>query len=145
MPPRRNKVKFQIMEFERGRIISLRVGGFFYHAIGARVQIKTSTVIRIWKQGTDEHRATRKTGSRRLKVASARDVRHLRFMAVNNRSASSRQLAVRWSTATCVLMLASSIRRRLLHQCIASKGRFHTRSPSRQNIGGCVCKRALEH
>ncbi|GFW37930.1 transposable element Tcb2 transposase [Trichonephila clavipes] len=37
-------------------------------------------------------------------------------MAVNDRTASSRQLAARWSTATGVLMSASSIRRRLLHR-----------------------------
>ncbi|GFU79842.1 transposable element Tcb2 transposase [Trichonephila clavipes] len=36
-------------------------------------------------------------------------------MAVNDRTASSRQLEARWSTATGVLMSASSIRRRLLH------------------------------
>ncbi|GFV71860.1 transposable element Tc1 transposase [Trichonephila clavipes] len=37
-------------------------------------------------------------------------------MAVNDRTASSRQLAARWSTATGVLISASSIRRRLLHR-----------------------------
>ncbi|GFU51897.1 uncharacterized protein TNCV_3734061 [Trichonephila clavipes] len=37
-----------------------------------------------------------------------RDDRHLLRMAVNERTASSRQLAARWSTATGVLMLASS-------------------------------------
>ncbi|GFV23410.1 transposable element Tcb2 transposase [Trichonephila clavipes] len=37
-------------------------------------------------------------------------------MAVNDHTASSRQLAARWSTATGVLMSASSIRRRLLHR-----------------------------
>ncbi|GFU77161.1 transposable element Tcb1 transposase [Trichonephila clavipes] len=37
-------------------------------------------------------------------------------MAVNDRTASSRQLAVLWSTATRVLMPASSIHRRLLHR-----------------------------
>ncbi|GFW56909.1 transposable element Tcb1 transposase [Trichonephila clavipes] len=36
-------------------------------------------------------------------------------MAVNERKASSRQLAARWSTATDVLMSASSIRRRQMH------------------------------
>ncbi|GFV50638.1 transposable element Tcb2 transposase [Trichonephila clavipes] len=36
-------------------------------------------------------------------------------MVVNDRTASSRQLEGSWSTATGVLMLASSIRRRLLH------------------------------
>ncbi|GFV62718.1 transposable element Tcb2 transposase [Trichonephila clavipes] len=37
-------------------------------------------------------------------------------MVVNDRTVSSRQLAASWSTATGVLMSASSIRRRLLHR-----------------------------
>ncbi|GFX84584.1 transposable element Tcb1 transposase [Trichonephila clavipes] len=37
-------------------------------------------------------------------------------MVMNDRTASYRQLAVRWSTATDILMSASSIRRRLLHR-----------------------------
>ncbi|GFT11601.1 transposable element Tc1 transposase [Trichonephila clavipes] len=37
-------------------------------------------------------------------------------MAVNDSTASSRQLAARWSTATGILTLASSIRQRLLHR-----------------------------
>ncbi|GFY36239.1 transposable element Tcb2 transposase [Trichonephila clavipes] len=37
-------------------------------------------------------------------------------MAVNDRTASSRQLAARWSTVAGVLMSVSSIRRRLLHR-----------------------------
>ncbi|GFS84112.1 transposable element Tcb2 transposase [Trichonephila clavipes] len=44
-------------------------------------------------------------------------------MAVNDRRASSRQLAALWSTATSVLISASSIRRRLLHRGL------HTRVP----------------
>ncbi|GFX84585.1 uncharacterized protein TNCV_723931 [Trichonephila clavipes] len=66
IPPRRNKEKFQdLMEFERERIIGIREGGFSYHAIGARVQRNSSTVMRVWKQLTDEHRTTQKTGSGR--------------------------------------------------------------------------------
>ncbi|GFT94082.1 hypothetical protein TNCV_1078871, partial [Trichonephila clavipes] len=37
-------------------------------------------------------------------------------MVLNVRTASFRQLAARWSTATGVLMSVSSIRRRLLHR-----------------------------
>ncbi|GFV68314.1 transposable element Tcb1 transposase [Trichonephila clavipes] len=44
------------------------------------------------------------------------DDRHLLRMTMNDRAASSRQLAARWSTATGVLKSASSIRRRLLHR-----------------------------
>ncbi|GFU38295.1 transposable element Tc1 transposase [Trichonephila clavipes] len=62
-----------------------------------------------------------KTGSGRRKVTSARDDRHLSRMAVNDRTASSWQLAARWSTATGVLMSASSIRRRLLHRGLRAR------------------------
>lgn len=122
MPPRRNRVKFQqLTEFERGRIIGLREGGFSYREIAARVQRNSSTVMRVWKQWTEENRTTRKTGSGRRKVTSARDDRHLVRMAVTDRTASSRQLAARWSTATGVLMSASSIRRRLLHRGLCAR------------------------
>ncbi|GFW15213.1 transposable element Tc3 transposase [Trichonephila clavipes] len=70
----------------------------------------------VWKQWTDEYQTTRKTGSGRRKVTSARDDRHLLRMAMNDYTASSRQLAARCSTATGVLMSASSIRRRLLYR-----------------------------
>ncbi|GFW21763.1 transposable element Tc1 transposase [Trichonephila clavipes] len=68
--------------------------------------------MRVWKQWTDEHR---KTGSGRRKVTSARYDRHLLHKVVNDRTASSRQSAARWSTATGVLMSTSSIPRHLLH------------------------------
>ncbi|GFT43486.1 uncharacterized protein TNCV_815311 [Trichonephila clavipes] len=56
MPPRRNMEKFQeLTEFKRGRIFGLQEGGFSYREIGARVQQKSSTVMRVWKQWTDEH------------------------------------------------------------------------------------------
>ncbi|GFY27342.1 transposable element Tc1 transposase [Trichonephila clavipes] len=111
MPPRRNKEKFQqLTKLERGKIIGLQEGGFSYRAIRARVQRNSSTVMRVWEQWTDEHRITRKTGNGRRKVTSARDDRHLLCMAVNDSTASSRQLVARWSTATGVLMSASSFR-----------------------------------
>ncbi|GFV34576.1 transposable element Tcb2 transposase [Trichonephila clavipes] len=72
--------------------------------------------MRVLKQWTDEHRTARKIGSGRWKVTSARDDRLLLHMAVNDHTVSSRQLAARGSTATGVLMSASSIRRRLLHR-----------------------------
>ncbi|GFV13153.1 transposable element Tc1 transposase [Trichonephila clavipes] len=42
-------------------------------------------------------------------------------MVVNHLTASSKQLAARWSTATGVLMSASSIRRRLLHRGLRAR------------------------
>ncbi|GFU83004.1 transposable element Tcb2 transposase [Trichonephila clavipes] len=70
-----------------------------------------------------------KMGSGRRKVTSARDGRHLLRITVNDRAASSSQLATRLSTATGVLMSASSIRRRLLHRGLRAKGCLYTRSP----------------
>ncbi|GFS96691.1 uncharacterized protein TNCV_4754041 [Trichonephila clavipes] len=138
MPPRRYKEKFQqLTEFERERIIGLREG-FSYRAIRASEQRNSFTVIRAWKQWTEEHRTTRKTGSGRRKATSACDDRRLLRMAVNDRTASSRQLAARWSTATGVLMAASSIRRRLLHRGLCARVSLY-RLPSRQTIDGCVC------
>ncbi|GFU56579.1 transposable element Tcb2 transposase [Trichonephila clavipes] len=51
----------------------------------------------------------------------ARDDRHILYMAVNEHTASSRQLAARWSTATGVLMSALSIPRRLLHRGLCAR------------------------
>ncbi|GFW80419.1 transposable element Tcb1 transposase [Trichonephila clavipes] len=42
-------------------------------------------------------------------------------MVVNDRTASSRQLATHWSSVTGVLMSASSIRRRLLHRGMGAR------------------------
>ncbi|GFW71852.1 transposable element Tcb2 transposase [Trichonephila clavipes] len=77
--------------------------------------------MRVWKQCTDEHRTTRKTCSGRRKVTSAHDDRHLLRMVGNDRTASSRQLAARWSTATGVLMSTLSILRRLLHRGLRAR------------------------
>ncbi|GFV37731.1 putative LOC100569746 [Trichonephila clavipes] len=72
----------------------------------ARVQQNSSTVMRVWKQWTHEHR-TRKNDRGRRKVTLASDDGHLLFMAVKNRTAFTRQSAAHWSTTTGVLMLAS--------------------------------------
>ncbi|GFW17066.1 transposon Ty3-G Gag-Pol polyprotein [Trichonephila clavipes] len=48
------------------KIIDLREGGFCYHAIRARVQRSSFTVMRAWKQWTYEHRTARKPVSVRL-------------------------------------------------------------------------------
>ena len=104
-----------------GRIIGLREGGFSYHAIAACVQWNSSTVMRVWKQGTDKHRTARKTSSGRRKVTSEHDNRHLLQMTVNDGTASSSELAVHWSPATGVLMSDLTIYRRLLHSALRAR------------------------
>ncbi|GFW37139.1 uncharacterized protein TNCV_5020371 [Trichonephila clavipes] len=70
-------------------------GGFSYRSIRACVQRNSSIVMRVWKKCTDKHQTTRKTGSGRWKVTSARDDRHLLCIAVNDRTVSCSQLAGR--------------------------------------------------
>ncbi|GFU66327.1 uncharacterized protein TNCV_3642501 [Trichonephila clavipes] len=72
MPPLQNEEKFQeLTEFKRGMVIGLREGLFSNHAIEVRVQQNNSTVMRVWKQWTDEHSTNRKTVSGRRKVTPA--------------------------------------------------------------------------
>ncbi|GFT05618.1 uncharacterized protein TNCV_1044821 [Trichonephila clavipes] len=92
------------MEFDRGIIIDLREGGFSYYVIGSRVQRNSFTVMPVWKQWTDEHRTTRKTGNGRRKVTSAHNDRYLLRIVENGRIAYSRQLTARYSIATGVIM-----------------------------------------
>lgn len=122
MPLRRKRARFeQLTEFERGRINGLREAGLSYRAVAARVQRNSSTVMRVWKQWTDECRTTRKSGSGPRNVTSTRDDRHLVRMARTDRTASSRQLAAQWSIATGVSLCASSIRRRLLQRGLRAR------------------------
>ncbi|GFT49978.1 transposable element Tc1 transposase [Trichonephila clavipes] len=82
--------------------------------------------MRVWKQRTDELQTTRKTGSGRRMVTSARDDLHLLRMAVNDRAASSRQLAAGWSTATGVPMTNHRrLRQQWAHEHRAGQADWH--------------------
>ncbi|GFT50928.1 hypothetical protein TNCV_1195291 [Trichonephila clavipes] len=59
---RRNSINLRSLS---GEIDGLREGSFSCHTIGTPVQRDSSTVIRVWKKLTDEHRTTRKTCSGR--------------------------------------------------------------------------------
>ena len=133
MPSWQKKEKFQqLAVFKRGRIIGLRKGGFSCCTMAARVQWNSFIVMQVWKQWTDEQRTARKT--RRSKLTSKRNHRHLFRMTVNNHTASSRQLAGRWSTTTGELMSLSSICQRCIVDCVQRC--LYTGSPSRQTIDG---------
>ncbi|GFW96885.1 transposable element Tc1 transposase [Trichonephila clavipes] len=122
MPRRRKEAKFeQILEFERGRIVGLREAGLSYRAVAARVQRNSRTIMRVSKQWTDEGRTARISRSGPRNVTSARDDRRLVRMAQTDRTASSRQLAAQWSTATGLSLCASSIRSRLLQRGLRAR------------------------
>ncbi|XP_071039865.1 uncharacterized protein [Parasteatoda tepidariorum] len=125
MSLRRKRASFQqLTESERGIIICLQEAGLSYRAVAARVQRNSSTVMRAWKQCTNECQTTRKSGSGPRNVTSARDDRHLVRMALTDRTAPSRQLAAQWSIATGVSLCASSIHRRLLKCGLRARDSF---------------------
>ncbi|PRD24293.1 UNVERIFIED_CONTAM: hypothetical protein NCL1_44208 [Trichonephila clavipes] len=121
MPPRINKELFQqLMEFERGRIIGLkrRIFQSRNRSWCAAEQFHSDGSLEAL---VDQRAPNSKTSSGRRKVTSARDDRYLLRMGLNDRNASSRHLVARWSTATAVLMSASSIHRRPLHRGFRAK------------------------
>ncbi|GFW97665.1 transposable element Tcb2 transposase [Trichonephila clavipes] len=65
-------------------------------------------------------------------------------MAVNDSTASSRQLAARWSTVTGVLMSALSIRQSQQHRGLRCKGAF-IQDPHTANHRLLRLQRAHEH
>ncbi|GFV91987.1 transposable element Tc1 transposase [Trichonephila clavipes] len=77
--------------------------------------------MRVSKQWTVEGWTARKSGSGLQNVTSACDDRRLVRMTQTDRTASSRQLAAQWSTATGVSLCASSIRRRLLQHGLRAR------------------------
>ncbi|GFT70283.1 uncharacterized protein TNCV_3457221 [Trichonephila clavipes] len=75
-------------------------------------------------------------------MTSAREDRHLLRMVVNDRTASSRQLASSLSTATGVkCRLRQFVDVCLTVDCV--QGCFNAGSPSRQTIDGCVCNELM--
>ncbi|GFX41022.1 uncharacterized protein TNCV_2217201 [Trichonephila clavipes] len=76
--------------------------------------------MRVWKQWTDEHRTTRKTARGRRKLTSACDDRHLLCIAVNDRTASAKQL-VYYYRCSYVIFVNSSMS---AAPSIACKGAF---------------------
>ncbi|GFW00472.1 transposable element Tc1 transposase [Trichonephila clavipes] len=146
MPCRRKGVKFeQISEFERGKIVGLLEARLSYRAVAARVQRNSSTIMCVSKQWTDEGRTARKSGSGARIVMSAPDDRRLVRMAQTDHTASSRQLAAQWSTATHVSLCASSIRRRLLQRVLRVRIPLYRipltqnhRKPSAATMGQCA-------
>ena len=139
MPQRRIRLKFQqFTEFEQERIIGLCEGGFFYRVIAALVQRNSSTVIRVSKQYVDKHLTNRKNGSGWRKLTSAHNDRRLVCMEVNDCTASSEQLAARWSIANRDLMSASLPFMAVSCTLDWMQEFLYTGYPSRQTIDGCV-------
>ena len=108
MPPRRRKRNFNNLQSLNGGGLLVFEKGLPYRALAARLQRISYTVMLVVLQWTEKYRKIPKTGSRRCSVASENDYQCLPRIVVNGRTASSWQLASRCSTATGLLMWASS-------------------------------------
>lgn len=86
----------QLSEFDRGRIVGLREGGFSYREIANRLNRNQSTIMRCYQSWTrdGQERRRRGTGGRR-KTNGIQD-RRLRLMALRDRFSSTRSIADVW-------------------------------------------------
>ncbi|GFU59666.1 uncharacterized protein TNCV_3186341 [Trichonephila clavipes] len=87
---------------------------------------------------TDERWTTRKIGSGRRKVTSARDDRHLLRMALNDLQLPPDS----WHYVGLLLQVYLCRLRQFVDVCLAvnfMQRCLYTESPSRQTIDGCVC------
>ncbi|GBN93100.1 hypothetical protein AVEN_65520-1 [Araneus ventricosus] len=89
MPLRRRRNHYQqLIEFERGRVVGLREGGFTFHDIAERLGRNVSTVHDCWQQWPRKGTASRRPGSGRPCGTTEREDRRVRRMAVAYGTAS---------------------------------------------------------
>ncbi|GBO21441.1 hypothetical protein AVEN_162580-1 [Araneus ventricosus] len=82
----------QLTEFERGRVVGLREGGFSFRDIAERLGRNVSTVHDCWQQCSREGTASRRPGFGRPPGTTERDVHCVRRMAVAHRTASAAEI-----------------------------------------------------
>ena len=70
-------------------MVGLREAGLSYRDIAVRRGRAATTVMRVWDQWREENRTQRRAGTGPCNVTTARDDRHLVFMAVTDRAVSS--------------------------------------------------------
>ena len=93
MPLRRRRSHYQqLTEFERGRVIGLREGGFSFRNIAERLGRNVSTVHDCWQQWSREGATSRRPGSGRPCATTEREDRRIRRMAVAHRTASAAEI-----------------------------------------------------
>ncbi|GBM11356.1 hypothetical protein AVEN_13584-1 [Araneus ventricosus] len=93
MPLRRRRSHYQqLTEFERGRVVGLREGGFSFRDIPERLGRNVSTVHDCWQQWSREGTTSRRPGSGRPRGTTERKDRRVRRMAVAHRTASEAEI-----------------------------------------------------
>ncbi|GBM29648.1 hypothetical protein AVEN_125295-1 [Araneus ventricosus] len=93
MPLRRRRSHYeQLTEFERGRVIGLREGGFSFRDIAERLGRNVSTVHDCWVRWSRDGTASRRPGSGRPRGTTEREDRRIRRTAVSHRTASAAEI-----------------------------------------------------
>ncbi|GBN57469.1 hypothetical protein AVEN_214902-1 [Araneus ventricosus] len=111
MPLRRRRSHYeQLTEFERGRVIGLREGGFSFRDIAERLGRNVSTVHDCWVRWSRDGTASRRPGSGRPRGTTEREDRRIRRTAVSHRTASAAE--IRAAVGTTVTQ--RTVRNRLL-------------------------------
>ncbi|GBL86630.1 hypothetical protein AVEN_78210-1 [Araneus ventricosus] len=82
----------QLTEFERGREVGLREGGFSFLDIAERLGRNVSTVHDCWQQWSRGRYCLKKTGSGMPRGTTEREDRRVRRMAVAHRTASAPEI-----------------------------------------------------
>ncbi|GBM96932.1 hypothetical protein AVEN_5335-1 [Araneus ventricosus] len=93
MPLRRRRSHYQqFNEFERGRVVRLREGGYSFRDIAERLSRNVFTLHDCWQQCSREGTASRRPGSGRPRGTTEREDRRVRRMAVAHRAASAAEI-----------------------------------------------------
>ncbi|GBO24776.1 hypothetical protein AVEN_88794-1 [Araneus ventricosus] len=93
MPLRRRRSHYQqLTEFEKGRVVGQREGGFSSRDIAERLSRNVSTVHDCWQQWSRECTASRRPGSGRPRGTTERKDRRVQRMAVAHRTASAAEI-----------------------------------------------------
>ncbi|GBN15118.1 hypothetical protein AVEN_224731-1 [Araneus ventricosus] len=93
MPLRRRRNHYQhLTEFERGRVVGLREGGFSFRDIAERLGRIAFTVHDCWQQWSREGIVSRRLGSGQPRGNTEREDRRVRRMAVAHRAASAAEI-----------------------------------------------------
>ncbi|GBO25194.1 Transposable element Tc1 transposase [Araneus ventricosus] len=93
MPFRRRRRHYQqLTEFERGRVVGIREGGFSLLDIAERLGRNVSTVHDCWKQWSKEGTAARRPRSARPRGTTEREDCRVRRLAVAHRTASAAEI-----------------------------------------------------
>ncbi|GBN59442.1 Transposable element Tc1 transposase, partial [Araneus ventricosus] len=106
---RRRSHHQQLTEFERGRVVGLREGGFFFRDIAERLGRNVSTVRDRWQQWSRESTASRRPGSGRPRGANERKDRHVQRMAVAHRIASAAEILAAVGTTMTQLTVTNRL------------------------------------